>query len=263
MSVRPAPLPLIGVTTSEVREAETIAQTPEGDPPRKEMALGLTYLQAIEAAGGLPVVIPPLAPDAVEATLDRLDAVCLSGGPDIDPRTYGEGEHPELGPTEPDLDLAELVVARSADARALPILAICRGAQVLNIARGGSLHQHVPELNDSIGHRQPNPGEEPTHPVRVDPASKLGEVLGSDRVEVNSFHHQAVARLGEGLRAVAWAEDGLVEAVEDPERDFLIGVQWHAETLGHFPEGAALFRRFVESADPAAAAERQGSESLR
>jgi putative glutamine amidotransferase len=254
--------PLIGVTTSEVREAETITQTPEGDPPRKEMALGLTYLRAIEAAGGLPVVIPPLPPDAVEATLDHLDGVCLSGGPDIDPRTYGEDEHPELGPTEPDLDLAELVVARAADARALPILAICRGAQVLNIARGGTLHQHVPELDDSVGHRQPNPGEEPTHPVRVDANSTLADVLGTDSVEVNSFHHQAVAKLGEGLRAVAWAQDGLVEAVEDPNRDFLIGVQWHAETLGHFPEGAALFRRFVESADPGAVRPRAGSESL-
>jgi putative glutamine amidotransferase len=167
-----------------------------------------------------------------------------------------------LGPTEPDLDLAELVVARAADARALPILAICRGAQVLNIARGGTLHQHVPELDDSIGHRQPNPGEEPTHPVRVEADSKLAEILGAESFEVNSFHHQAVARLGEGLRAVAWAEDGLVEAVEDPSRDFLIGVQWHAETLGHFPEGAALFRRFVESADADAARQSAGSESM-
>jgi putative glutamine amidotransferase len=254
MSRARADRPLIGVTTSEVRKAESVTLTPEGEPPRKEMALGLTYLRAIEAAGGLPVVIPPLPPEAVEPTLAHLDGVCLSGGPDVDPRAYGEDQHPELGPTEPDLDLAELVVARNADTRRLPILAICRGAQVLNIARGGTLHQHVPELGDSIGHRQPNPGEEPTHTVRIEPESKLAEVLGSDRVDVNSFHHQAVAHLGEGLRAVAWAEDGLVEGIEDPERAFVIGVQWHAETLDHFPEGAALFRRFVEStasADPA------------
>lgn len=253
--------PLIGVTTSEVREAESVIQTPEGDPPRREMALGLTYLKAIEAAGGLPVVIPPLPPEAVEAMLEHLDGVCLSGGPDVDPATYGKNEHPALGPTEPDLDRAELAVARSADARRLPILAICRGAQVLNIARGGTLHQHIPELGESIGHRQPNPGEEPTHTVRVDPDSKLAEILGKDRVEVNSFHHQAVANLGEKLRAVAWADDGLVEAIEDPSRRFLLGVQWHAETLDHFPEGATLFRRFVEAADPAASREHAGSGS--
>ena len=251
MSEAAAGRPLIGVTTSEVRKAESVTPTPEGEPPRREMALGLTYLRAIEAAGGLPVVIPPLPPGAVESILAHLDGICLSGGPDVDPGTYGEDSHPELGPTEPDLDLAELVVARTADALGLPILAICRGAQVMNIARGGSLHQHVPELDGAIGHRQADPGEEPTHTATIDPESRLADVLGTDTVEVNSFHHQAVAKLGEGLRAVAWAEDGLVEGIEDPERDFLIGVQWHAETLDHAPEGAALFRRFVESTVPA------------
>ncbi len=241
--------PLIGVTTSEVRRAETVTPMQEGDPPRKEMALGLTYLRAIEDAGGLPVVIPPLPPDAVEALLQRFDGICLSGGPDIHPRIYGEDEHPELGPTEPDLDLAELVVARSADKLGVPVLAICRGAQALNIARGGTLFQHIPELEQTgaIEHRQDNLSDDATHRVRIEPESKLADVLGEQEVWVNSFHHQAIASLGEGLKAVAWAEDDLIEGVEDPEREFVIGVQWHAETLDHRPEGAALFRRFVEA----------------
>ncbi len=118
---------------------------------------------------------------------------------------------------------------------------------MLNVARGGTLHQHVPELDDSIGHRQKIPGEQPTHEVKIDPDSLLAGVLGKSSIEVNSFHHQAVSSLGEELKPVAWADDGLVEAIEDPGRRFLIGVQWHAETLDHFPEGAALFKSFVDA----------------
>ena len=125
--------PLIGVTTSEVRVAEKVDQTPEGEPPRREMALGLRYASAIEAAGGLPVVLPPLSLAAVEPLLDRLSGLCLSGGPDLDPTAYSERRHPRLGPTEPQLDRFELGLARAADARGLPLLAICRGAQALNV----------------------------------------------------------------------------------------------------------------------------------
>ncbi len=130
--------PLIGVTTSEVRVATQVDPTPQGEPPRREMALGLTYLQAIEAAGGLPVVMPPLELDAVDQFLDRFAGICLSGGPDLDPAAYDERRHPELGPTEPQLDVFELELARRADARGLPTLAICRGLQALNVARGGT-----------------------------------------------------------------------------------------------------------------------------
>src|SRR5207253_5176289 len=128
--------PLIGVTTSEVREPKRIQQTPESEPKVREMVLGLTYLRAIEAAGALPMVVPPLPEEAIGSLLDRLDGICLSGGPDLDPDTYGASPHPDLGPTEPDLDRFELSVARCAGAREIPILAICRGTQALNVARG-------------------------------------------------------------------------------------------------------------------------------
>jgi putative glutamine amidotransferase len=242
--------PLIGVTTSEVRPKERVNPVAEGEPLGKEMALGITYLKAIEAAGGLPLVMPPLSEDAIEPLLDRLDGICLSGGPDLDPALYEAKPHPELGPIEPELDRFELAVAARADARQMPILAICRGTQALNIVRGGALYQHLPDLSTEITHRQTNAGTEPSHPVAVDPDSELAEAIGGAEIaldEVNSFHHQAIDRLGEGLRVSARAPDGTVEAIEDPSRPFLIGVQWHAETLVHREAEAELFRRFVEA----------------
>jgi putative glutamine amidotransferase len=255
--------PLIGVTTSEMRRAESISPTPEGEPPaRLEMALGLPYLRGLEAAGALPMVMPPLGEDAIEPLLDRLDGICLSGGPDLDPEGYGAAPHPELGPIEPDLDRFELAVARRADARGMPILAICRGTQALNVVRGGGLHQHLPEISTEIAHRQQTPGDQPSHPVEVEPGSKLAAVLGDSELDVNSFHHQAIDRLGEGLRVSARAPDGTIEAIEDPSRLFLIGVQWHAETLVHRPYEAALFHKFVEAcrADGAEFQRRSGRE---
>ena len=242
--------PLIGVSTSEVRIAERVTPTPQGEPPDREMALGLKYLRAIEAAGGIPVVMPPLELDAVSPLLDRLSGVCLSGGPDLDPEAYASQRHPELGPTEPDLDRFELAVAREADARGLPILAICRGMQAINVARGGSLHQHLPDRPEggAIGHRQTLPGDRLTHVVEIEPATKLHGILGRRRVRVNSFHHQAVRRLGRGLRAVAWAPDGVVEAIEATGPRFLVGVQWHAECLVERRRHAALFAAFVGAA---------------
>ena len=241
--------PLIGVTTSEVRLAEKVEQTAQGEPPHREMALGLKYLEAIEAAGGLPVVLPPLALDAVEPLLDRLCGLCLSGGPDLDPGSYGSPPHPRLGPTEPDLDHFELALARRADRAGMPILAVCRGQQALNVARGGTLYQDLPdEVPSGIVHRQTTPGDQVSHSVRIAPGSVLADVLGTVEAEVNSFHHQAVKRLGARLRAVAWAEDGVVEAIEARDRPFVVGVQWHAEGIVDRPEQAALFRAFVDAA---------------
>lgn len=245
--------PLIGVTTSEVREPKRIQQTRESEPKVREMVLGLTYLRAIEAAGALPMVIPPLPEEAIGTLIDRLDGICLSGGPDLDPDAYGASPHPDLGPTEPDLDRFELAVARRADAREIPILAICRGTQALNVGRGGSLIQHLPDVSVEISHRQTTPGNQTSHPIDVEPDSRLAAALGDDEVavpdviDVNSFHHQGIERLGQGLKVSARAPDGTAEAIEDPSRPFLIGVQWHAETLVHRPYEAALFRHFVEA----------------
>jgi putative glutamine amidotransferase len=244
-------VPLIGVTTSEVRIKERVHPVPQGEPRDKEMALGLRYLRGIEAAGGLPVVLPPLKLDAVEPLLDKVDGVCLSGGPDLDPAAYSRRRHPQLGPVWPELDLFELAVARRADARGMPILAVCRGAQALNVARGGTLFQHLPDrFGDAVQHRQREPGEVVTHAVEVESDTQLADLLGQTRVEVNSFHHQAVAGLGRSLRAVAWASDGVVEGLEATDRDFAVGVQWHAECLTDRAEHAALFEALVEAALP-------------
>jgi putative glutamine amidotransferase len=241
--------PLIGVTTSEMRTGEQVSQTPQGEPPRREMALGISYLAALEAAGAVPVAIPPLGRGAAGPLLERLSGLCLSGGPDIHPDAYGAAAHSELGPTWPELDVFEIALAREADALRLPIFAICRGAQALNVARRGTLFQHVPErFGAEIEHRQIGYGSTPAHAIEVDPESTLARALGRTSVEVNSYHHQAADQVGRGLRAVAWSPDGLIEAVEAPGREFVVGVQWHAEAMAEVPEQAALFRAFVDAA---------------
>jgi putative glutamine amidotransferase len=244
--------PLVGVTTSEVRRAERTRPLQEGEPPQHEMALGMPYVRALARAGAVPIVLPPLPIEAVPSLLAPLAGVCLSGGPDLDPSAYGAKAVPELGPVEPALDVFELAVARCADALGLPILGICRGAQALNVARGGTLIQHLPAVTDhSVDHRQTEPGWAETHGVRVEAGTRLARILGADVIGVNSFHHQAAQTLGQRLRAVAWAPDGTIEGIEDPER-FVVGVQWHAETLENDPH-PRLFAALVEAAAPLSA----------
>ena len=252
--------PLIAVTTSEVRRSDTVTPTPEGEPPQREMALGMRYLEALEAAGAIPIVTPPLSAELARSLLTRVDGVCLSGGPDLDPKAYGERRHERTGPVESELDVFELALARAADEAEMPILAICRGMQVLNVARGGTLHQHLPDLHaGDIVHRQSAPGTETTHPVTIRESSRIARMLQRTRTDVNSFHHQGIARLGDGLVITGRAPDGTVEAIEAMDREFVIGVQWHAETLVGRPEQAALFAAFVE----AARNRRAGADRLR
>jgi putative glutamine amidotransferase len=228
--------PLIGVTTSEMRPSAMATTRRHGEPPHPEMALGMTYMRTLEAAGAIPVVLPPVG-DA-DAYLDRLDGVCLSGGPDIDPDAYGAPErHEELGRTEPSLDAFELALLDGALERGMPILAICRGMQALNVACGGTLHQHVP------GHRQTEIATDPTQEIEIAPRCRLVRILGSRTVNANSFHHQAIDRVGDGLRVVARAADGTIEGVEGP--GFVVGVQWHAEAL---PQHLPLFEALVAAA---------------
>jgi putative glutamine amidotransferase len=196
----------------------------------------------------MPVILAPVEPNAIESLLGRLDAVVLSGGPDLHPSAYGAIPHPELGPTEPALDRFELELARKAVTRGLPVLGICRGMQVLNVALGGSLHQHLPDLDGQVDHRQDAPSGEPTHRVTLARDSRLTKVIGRRYVEVNSFHHQGLHALGKGLAIAGHAPDGHVEAVEVPGRRFTFGVQWHAECLVDRPEHLALFRGLVRAA---------------
>jgi putative glutamine amidotransferase len=238
--------PLIGVTTSELRPGELMTLRRHGEPPDAEMALGMTYVRAIEAAGALPVVMPPLAPADVPALVARLDGLVLTGGPDLAPAAYDARPHAELGATEPDLDAFEYAVVHEALRVDLPILGICRGAQAVNVARGGTLHQHLPDVvGTGIVHRQTEDGRIPTHPVEVVPDSRLADVLGTTELDVNSFHHQAIDRLGAGLRVCARAPDGTIEGIEDDALPFLVAVQWHAETLVGIPGHGGLFRELV------------------
>jgi putative glutamine amidotransferase len=236
--------PLIGVFTSE-RHAGQLAtlQRCDESAPATELRLGMPYLRAIELGGGIPVVLAPETPEAADAVLDRLDGLCLAGGPDLDPLAYGDGaRHARLGPTDRVVDAAEVALARGADARNMPLLGICRGLQAMNVARGGTLHQHVDE------HRQATPATDALHPVDVLAGSLLAVLTGASVLEVNSFHHQAACALGAGLAVSARAADGTVEALEDRSRPFFLGVQWHAEGMVERPEQVALFAALAEAA---------------
>ncbi|HSJ72972.1 MAG TPA: gamma-glutamyl-gamma-aminobutyrate hydrolase family protein [Miltoncostaeaceae bacterium] len=245
--------PTIGLSTSELRVPERVSPLPEGEPARRELALGLVYVNAVARAGGLPVILPPLPPSFAAPLLEAVDGLCIPGGPDIHPRLYGHEPHDMLGPTEMELDAFELALVAEALERGMPVLGICRGAQMINVAAGGTLHQHLPACVDgALPHRQEADLAVSTHPVRVAGESRLAACLGGEVAEVNSLHHQAVDRLGAGLEAVAWAPDGVVEAVEGTGGGFLLGVQWHAEGLVDRPEAGRLIAAFV-----AAAAERR------
>jgi putative glutamine amidotransferase len=223
--------PLIGITTY-VEPAAWGAW-------RLEAALvPYDYVRAVERAGGRAVLVPP-DEDGVEEILDALDGLIFSGGNDMEPDHYGAEAHPTTAGTNPARDRGELALLQAALARDLPVLAICRGFEVLNVARGGDLVQHLPDV---VGHEEHRAvvGEFSEHPVRVDPSSRIGEVSGV----VKSHHHQALGRIGDGLREVAWAEDGTVEAVEDPEKPYLVGVLWHPQA----GEDQRLFEQLVEAA---------------
>ena len=196
------------------------------------------YVRAVERAGGRALLVPP-DDEGIEEVLDAVDGLVFSGGGDLTPETYGAEADPATKVTNPERDRGELALLTAALERDLPVLAICRGVQVLNVVRGGEIVQHLPDV---LGHGEHRAvvGEWSEHPVRVDPSSRLEEVHGS----VKSHHHQGLGRIGEGLREVAWAEDGVVEAVEDPEKPFVVGVLWHPEA----GEDQRLFDQLVEAA---------------
>ncbi|MBE2319913.1 gamma-glutamyl-gamma-aminobutyrate hydrolase family protein [Solirubrobacter sp. CPCC 204708] len=241
--------PLIGIVTHELLAAPgtALAPAPGRDartcaPPR--LNLRLTYVHAVQEAGGIAVVLPAHGfGDDAHHLLERVDGLLFSGGPDLDPGTYGQAPSPELGPNiDRAADDYELRLHRAARERDLPVLAVCRGMQALNVARGGTLHQHIAH------HRQAEAPHEVTHAVTAEAGSLLHRVTRRRRLTVNTFHHQAVDALGGGLEVIAHAPDGLPEAVCDPSARFLLGVQWHAEVLTHRPEHAAVMRALVDAA---------------
>jgi gamma-glutamyl-gamma-aminobutyrate hydrolase PuuD len=202
--------------------------TPRGKVPAETVARA--YVNGVRMAGGVPLLLPVLSDGDVAAVLGAVDRVLVIGGGDVDPARYGEEPAPETGEPNDDRDAFEIALVRAAAERGVRTLAICRGMQVANVAFGGSLVQHIEQHSGDVRHR-----------VRVEAGSLLSGVLGATAVDANSQHHQAVARPGDGLRAVAWADDGTIEGVESDDMPFL-GVQWHPELLLDQPEHAALFR---------------------
>ena len=234
---------MIGVTTYP-RDAGARAAS-----GRVRFHLPASYVDAVRAAGGLPVLLPPGEQHPADL-LDAVDGLVLCGGGDIDPARYGGGGHVAQYATCGERDAFELELAHAALGRATPMLAICRGLQILNVALGGDLHVHLPDVvGEEVPHRVSR--ERHTyHAVRIEPASRLAAVLERIELEVASWHHQAVARLGTGVRAVAWAEDGTVEALEVAGHPHVLAVQWHPELHAH--EAASphlrLFRALVARA---------------
>jgi len=189
----------------------------------------VNYVQSLARAGAQAVILPIQAEDGdLDNLVRRLDAVVFTGGPDVDPDRYGAEPHPRSQAPRHERDRRELALLEAADARELPVLAICRGMQLLNVARGGTLHQHLPDL---VGHDEhaPTAGEYTDHAVWLEPGSGVHRALGWEKAGVPAHHHQAIDGLGRGLVAVGWADDGTIEAIEDPDRLFLLGVQWHPE----------------------------------
>ncbi len=229
-------LPVIGITAYSAR---AVWGAWEGDA----VLLPRPYVDAVARAGAAPLVLPPL-PEVIGPVLPRLDALIVSGGPDVEPVRYGQrrGEHTQ--PPNHERDASELSLLADAIADGLPVLGICRGMQLLNVLRGGTLHQHLPEVVGSALHA-PERGVYARHSVTVQAGSRLAEVLGRTQIdEVPTYHHQGIDRVGAGLVPVAWAEDGTIEALEDPTLPFCLGVQWHPE-VGDDP---ALFEAFAVAA---------------
>jgi len=226
--------PLIGITSYLTRATF-------GDWDEESALVPADYVRAVERAGGRALLVPP-SDDAVEETLDALDGIVFSGGSDLDPATYGQERHDATGGIVEERDRAELALLRAALARNMPVLAVCRGSQVLNVALGGDLVQHLPEVIGDEKHLQ-QPGEFSEHGVVLEPETKLGELLG-EHAPVKSHHHQGLGRIGEGLREAARSDDGTIEALEDPSRRFTLGVLWHPEA----GEDLRLFEVLVREA---------------
>jgi gamma-glutamyl-gamma-aminobutyrate hydrolase PuuD len=226
--------PIIGITTY-------LTPARFGDWDEEAALIPASYVRAIEAAGGRPLLVPP-STDAIGETLDRLDGMLFSGGSDLDPELYGQETHAETNGIVPERDRAEVALLKAALERDMPILAVCRGSQVLNIALGGDLVQHLPEVVGDEKHKH-TPGEFADHDVELVAGTRVQEILG-DHAPVKSHHHQGYGQLGQGLREAARAEDGTIEALEEPSRRFALGVLWHPEAGEDF----ALFEALIAEA---------------
>jgi putative glutamine amidotransferase len=219
--------PVIGITASIDHRSPAFGET---------YSLTRKYAEGVLQAGGVPVIVPHnFDEESLRIVLDRLDGIVLSGGGDIDPALFGEEAHPATCEIEPDRDRVELALARWLVERDVPFLAICRGIQVLNVALGGSLVQDIPsQVPGALPHsfdRKTTPRDYLAHPVKIDPTSQLARVMQLETPQTNSWHHQSIKEVADGLLVTAVALDGVIEAVEVPGRRYAIGVQWHPEWM--------------------------------
>ena len=228
--------PRIGITTSPSLHRSPFLE-----------ALDRAYVSAVLRAGGVPFVLPVLDPREAPTVAASLDGILFSGGGDLDPALYGGVVGPDLHGVDAGRDAYELALVREGVELGLPMLGTCRGCQVLNVALGGTLVAHLPEVTDGR-HCARDRWAEAVHSVTVLEGSRLRGVVGLDVLGVNSLHHQAVAQVGTGLRAVGWAEDGVIEVVEGVGVNRILGVQWHPELLPVLPGNAGLFGWLVEEA---------------
>jgi putative glutamine amidotransferase len=233
--------PAIGICTA-------IEQARWGAWDRVVNLLPSPYASKIRAAGGIPLLLPP--PEhpreelAVSEVVERLDALMLAGGSDLDPGSYGQSPHPTVGPTWPQRDRFEIELAREALRREVPVLGVCRGMQALNVALGGALVQHLPDELGDERHVERH-GTFSEHDVRLQPGSLAARAAGGDRISVKSHHHQGVSELGEGLVATGWDDAGTIEAIELPGHRFALGILWHPEEEDGEP---AVIAALIEAA---------------
>ncbi|MDZ7374055.1 MAG: gamma-glutamyl-gamma-aminobutyrate hydrolase family protein [candidate division KSB1 bacterium] len=237
--------PIIGITMDSDREGEASG--------RPYYFLNCEYVEMVRRVGGIAVTLPPTPEDEnIGLLLELVDGLILSGGSDVDPAAYGEPVRHTNWDIDPERTVFEAKLVRSALKLDLPVLGICRGFQLLNVALGGSLYQDLAGEFPNWGpvrHRAESGSPPARHWIRVEGKSLLGSLLGVERLEVNSYHHQGVKELGRNLVAVAWSEDGLVEAVELPSCSFCLGVQWHPERDFDSPEQQLLLRAFLRAAE--------------
>jgi putative glutamine amidotransferase len=216
------------------------------------VAAPVSYLRAVLAAGGIPLIIPPgLSLDQLNETLERLDGLVLIGGGDIDPQIFNGQAHPRVYGIDPERDALDLSLARLAAESRKPFLGICRGIQVINVALGGTLFTDIADQKDQALRHDwyPDiPRDHLAHPIRLEPNSHLAQILGGSQFEVNSLHHQGLEQIAPSLTVSAHSPDGLVEAVELADHPFGIGVQWHPECLPEHAPQRALFSALVEAA---------------
>jgi putative glutamine amidotransferase len=242
------PAPLIGVTTYLERAQQGVWDVRAAFLPEQ-------YLTGVTATGGIALLLPPQDPDAADAAVAGLDGLILSGGADVAPELYGAQRHPLTDPARADRDAWELALFRAAERRRMPVLAICRGLQLVNVARGGTLQQHLPESLGTERYRLGG-GVFAENDIEVAEDTALAEVLGAGEVRVHSYHHQGIDRLGDGLVPAARSEDGLVQAFVDTAAGHVVGIQWHPEENA---EDRRLFADLVSQARAFAAQRKEGA----